>query len=111
MICSESANVLPATIDDDIITKIHVCDNTDEIVKKHTGIFINAIREKMPEYNLKVGINGLDDVKEGDLCNIYCAQSSCSDAIEYMNDNKDDLMKCDKIYYLHQGAIKMEKNH
>lgn len=110
MICLEGVNILPGVISDNIAHKVHVCDNTDDILETHTGIFINALGDKMPECDLKKGVHTSEDIKNGDMCHIYCAQSSCSAAIQYMNDHVDDFQKCDTIHYLHQGAIKMEKN-
>lgn len=111
MICSEGANVLPETINYNIAHKVYICDNTNEILKTHTGIFINALGDTMPECNLKDGVHTSEDIKNGDMCYVYCAQSSCSAAIRYMNDRVEDFKKCDTIHYLHQGAIGMEKNN
>ena len=111
MMCFEGAHKLPAQLDEELSAKIHLCDNTNEIIQTHDGIFINALHENMPECNLKRGNNKLSDIREGDMCHVYCAQSSCAAAIQYMNENKEQFLKCDVIHYIHQGAINMHEKH
>jgi hypothetical protein len=109
MICHESAHVLPQKIDKTLFDKVHVCDNTNDITQNHNGIFINALSDTMPQCDLKRGVNTLSDIKNGDMCHVYCAQSSCSAAIDHMNSNKDVYSKCKVIHYIHKGAIDMDK--
>ncbi len=66
MICSEGANILPEVINDTISDKLHVCDNTDEILETHVGIFINALGDTMPECDLKKGVHTSGDIKIND---------------------------------------------
>ena len=101
--------MLPGSIDAKLVPKVRVCDNTNEIVMKHDGIFLNAL-EDMRECNLKRGVNSLDDIKEGSTCHVYCAQSTCSAAIQYMNSHADVFAKCDAINYMHRGSIDIQED-
>lgn len=101
--------MLPGRIDEKLAEKVEVCDNTNDIVESHNGIFIHALHEKMPECDLKRGVNSLEDIKEGDMCHVYCAQSTCSAAIRYMNDHTDKFSKCGTIHYVHRGSIDIKE--
>ena len=103
---SEYEKELPGQIPDKLMEKVFVCCN--DALEEHDGPVIHALHSKMPECSLKQEMTMPWQIERGDVCRVYCAQSSCSAALDMLGERVDDFERCDKILYMHEGSREME---
>lgn len=70
--------------------------------------FIHALSESLPQCDLKRGVDKVEDIVEGDACNVYCAQASCDAAKKYMKEHASHFARCSSVNYLKEGSIRMD---
>ena len=81
----------------------------NEFLQSNPGdIYINALSESMPFCNILGKSATVNDIKTGDVCNVYCAQPSCDAAKKYLKSH--DFSKCSRVNYLKQGALHINKS-
>lgn len=108
--CQKAAHAwLPAPLQRSLVDRVQVCDGINRAVDDASDDFvlINALADKMPECDARSArMSALEDVRHAERCAIYCAQPTCSAAIDFMNAHATELSKkCASIVYLHEGAL------
>ena len=102
---------LPAKIDSQLQKKVQVCDNINTHLELQPNeVIIHALHDSLPSCSLASGTHTLENIESGSVCKIYCAQETCSAAIDYINQHKRVFEKCDSVLYLHEGSISIESS-
>ena len=72
--------------------------------------FLHALSESMPMCDLKRGVTDISQIQEGDVCNVYCAQSTCDAAKKYIDTHRHTLTKCSTVNYLKNGSLEIDES-
>ena len=83
--------------------------NTYMVVNAPKEKVIHALSESMPMCDLASGVDAVDTIQRGDVCNVYCAQQTCDAAVNFIKDHIDDFEKCQRIHYWKQGSIEIDE--
>lgn len=97
---------LPGTIPDKLLQKTFVCCN--DALDRFDGPVVHALHRQLPECSLKEGTTMPWQIERGDVCRIYCAQPTCSAALDMLKERVNDFERCSKILYMHDGALNLE---
>lgn len=103
---------LPRPLHPEVAPLVDVCSNIDSVIRDPSYALINAL-DHLPECDARdsARMHKLGTMNRASKCAVYCAQPTCSAAVDFINANHAQLFeKCDSVTYMHDGALHADAN-